>query len=384
MVAAGNHDEGLDGTAVVAAAGEPFEGVHEDVDALVAVLVASADADEDGVGGHLVAGHRTGDIHEAFARGVMEPVVIGVRGGSEAVLEAVRRHDVDGAAMELGALPGGDVGNGREDVGVAGRGLLEGVAGDVAETAGHLVAVIGGEIVVQGQVVAGDAAAHHGRMGREDRRDGDAALAEVENTGAGLPLMELGDDLVGLAQVVVPEAFDHAAGDIAEQGGLLVIPVAADRVDTVVLPELGEDVVALRQQVLVVHQDGDGRAGDVPAADAQAQAAPGGHLLPSLVEVGVFEEIRVAGTVHPHIRTDQDVVATELGLEMEGFGGDDGVDAADLVANLPADFKQIIGSGQFFLCSHITSSSQRPSSRGPSSREPSSRALSSRERHSVR
>ena len=44
------------------------------------------------------------------------------------------------------------------------------------------------------------------------------------------------------------------------------------------------------------------------------------------------------------IGTDEDIVVTELAGCGQGFGGDDGVDAAHLVAYLPAYLEQVVGS----------------------------------------
>ena len=62
----------------------------------------------------------------------------------------------------------------------------------------------------------------------------------------------------------------------------------------------------------------------------------------------VFYEIRIAFSIHPDVRSDQDMVLVELLLEEKGFGGYDRVDAADLVADFPAGFEQVVRIDQFF------------------------------------
>ena len=191
-----DHDEGLDAAALVAAAVKLVQRVDEHVDTLVAELIAATDADEDGVVGDLFRGHRRRNLHEAFARGVMQGLIFLVRGGRETVLKAVRGHDVHGTAQELGALPGRDLAHGREHVGLARGHLLQGMEGGDVETPRHLVPVEGGHVVIQVQVVAGQAASHHRRMGGEHGADRDARPLELQQAGARLPLVELRDGAV--------------------------------------------------------------------------------------------------------------------------------------------------------------------------------------------
>ena len=61
----------------------------------------------------------------------------------------------------------------------------------------------------------------------------------------------------------------------------------------------------------------------------------------------ILYEIRIAFSVHPDIRADQDVVLVKLLLQIEGLGGDHRVDPPDLVAHLPTDLKQIVWIRQF-------------------------------------
>ena len=196
MMARRDHDEGLDAAAFVTAAIELVQRVDEHVDALVAELVPAADADEYGILGDLLRGHRGRDLHQPLARGIVQGLIFLVRGGREAVFKTVRGHDVHGAAQELGALLGRDLAHGREHVGLARGHLLQGMEGGDVETPRHLVPVEGGHVVIQVQVVAGQAASHHRRMGGEHGADRDARPLELQQAGARLPLVELRDGAV--------------------------------------------------------------------------------------------------------------------------------------------------------------------------------------------
>ena len=124
------------------------QGVDEDVDTLVAVLVAAADAHEHGAFGHLRAAHGGSDGNEPIAglRPLGLPLLI--RSRSETVLESVGGHDVHRTPVELLALACGDVADSGENVGVACGHLLERMTGDDTEASRHLVAVIAFEILV--------------------------------------------------------------------------------------------------------------------------------------------------------------------------------------------------------------------------------------------
>ena len=158
------------------------------------------------------------------------------------------------------------------------------MTGDDAETPCHLVTVVTLEILVEGEVVAADAASHHGRMRSEHGGHGNARILNIKETGTRLPLMELGHHLVGGIEVEIVETDDHPSGGIAEECRLLVIPVTGQRIDSETFPVLGENLVLLGQELLVVHKDGYRLSGDVPAADADADALLGGLEFPVAIQ----------------------------------------------------------------------------------------------------
>ena len=310
VVGSGDHDEGVDLPAFPIL--HLAQGVNEHVNALVAVFIPAADGHENGIGGHVLTGHRAGDFEQAGTGGGTLLRILLVGGRGEAVLEAVRRHHVDRTMQELGALAGRDLTDRREGVGILRAGGFHGVPGRHAESGGHLVAVIGLHLVIQGEIVAGDAAAHHGRMGRERRGHGDLAALEVQQARGRLPLVELGDHLVGRTQVLLVETLDDPPGHVTEQDVFLVVPVAGDGVHAVLLPVFAEDLVGIGQELLIIDQDGDRPPGHVPASDADLDSVLGGASLPSLEKMDVLREIRVVIGVHPYVRTDEDVVLSEF------------------------------------------------------------------------
>ena len=126
--------------------------------------------------------------------------------------------------------------------------------------------------------------------------------------------MELGHHFLAALQVEIPETLDHLAGGIAEDGAFLVIPVSSDRVHSIVFPIGREDVIGLGKILLVIHQDGQGLSGDVPAADPEPEPLLQGLGLPGTVQHRIFQEIRIVGPVHPHIGADENMSASQLGL----------------------------------------------------------------------
>ena len=236
--------------------------------------------------------------------GIMQAHVVLVRGRGEAVLEPVGGDHVHRTAQELGAFPGGDLAHGREDVGLLGGHLFQGMEGGDIEPPGHPVPVKGRHVVIQMQVVARQAAAHDGGVGGEHGRHRDPGTLDLQQAGARLPLMELGDRLVRRGQVVVVETLDDLPGDITEHGRFLVVPVAGQGIHPESIPEVRQDLVALREEGLVVHQHGDRGTGDVPLAHTQPQPFRGRLLPPRPEQERVLDEIGIARPVHPDIRSD--------------------------------------------------------------------------------
>ena len=73
-------------------------------------------------------------------------------------------------------------------------------------------------------------------------------------------------------------------------------------------------------------------------------------ISPRPVQCRIFYEIRVVLSVHPHVRADHDVLPAELALKIERLRGNHGIYASHLVADFPADLKQIIRLYKF--CFH--------------------------------
>ena len=154
------------------------------------------------------------------------------------------------------------------------------MAGHHIELAGLLVAVVKVHRIVQRQVVAGDAAPHHGRVGSEHSSHRQLLVLKVKESGAGLPLVELRHDLVRGAQIEVPEALYDLSGSVTEQEVLLVVPVSGDGIDLEAFPVLGQDVVLACQELLVVHQNRDRIPRNVPFTDPHSDALRGGLSFP--------------------------------------------------------------------------------------------------------
>ena len=172
---------------------------------------------------------------------------------------------------------------------------------------------------------------------------GDAGFLDLEDTGARLPFVELGHHFLPSLEVVIAEALDHAAGEHAKYGRFLVIPVAREGIHSEILPQVSQNGIGFRQMLLVIYQNGHGLARNVPPAHPEDQALGTGLRLPGAVQHRIFQEVRVAGTVHPYIGADENVTPSQLGLQMKRFGGNYGIDTAHLVTHFPTNFKQVIG-----------------------------------------
>ena len=205
--------------------GEQFERLEEYVDALVAEFVAAAGADDQRVGFELLAQAGFGHTDHGVASLVTLGVVL-LAGPYEVVFESVGRDTVRVAAEQVLALVGRDVADGEEGVVVGCGDLLDRVLGRDVELAGQLVGVELCQVVVEGQAVAGDAAAHDGGVAREDGGHVGGVFAQVEARCGGHPLVAVSDNLLGGRAERLHVGRDDHSGGVTEQDGFDIVPLA--------------------------------------------------------------------------------------------------------------------------------------------------------------
>ena len=348
-----NHYEGVDLATVIAFVAQPSQGIEEDVYALVPVLISSAYADQYGILGHSVSAHRRSDLAETVSGSPAPDGIFIVIGRSEAVLESVRSDHVNPAAEKLGAFGGSDVAHRGEHISIPGGLLLQGVHCAHAEAFGNLVAVIAHHLVIEFAIVAGEAAPGNRGMGGEGCRYRELRRAEVEHSGSGLPLVELREHPLPHGQVMPAETLHDLSGKVAEHGVGPVVIVARYRIHHILLPESREYGISLAHMRLVVDQHGERRAGDFPSSGPHPYAFFRQGIAPAGEEGLVFPEERSAFGI-PHVRTNEDVVVfLHPSLDIQGLGGDNGVNAAHFIANFPAYLKEVIWEDGVQIC-HLT------------------------------
>ena len=328
---------------------ELFERLDEDVDAFVAEFVAAAGADDQRIAREFLAqtglGHRNHRLAGLVALGV-----ILLAGPHEVVFEAVGRHAVRLAAQQVLALVGRDVAHREEGVVIRGAHFLDRMFGRDVELAGQFVGVEFREVVIKRQAVAGDAAAHDRGVGGEHRGHIGGVFAQVEAAGSGHPFVEMRCGLVGRGAEGLDVGGDHHACGPAEEHRFDVVPLARNRVHVVRLPEVFENFVLAGDQRREVDQHRCRFAFDLPAADAHADALVVEFLAPRLQQRGVLLELGVHALVR-EVGTDQEIAVCEFADYGLCLGGDDGVNAADLVAYLPTNLEQEVG--RVFCIAHI-------------------------------
>ena len=155
--------------------------------------------------------------------------------------------------------------------------------------------------------------------------------------------MKLGDGrgFPGAGQDIVEGLDDFPAG-IAEHDRFDVIPSAGDGIHSVILPDSEEELVFV---VLCPEADQDHPrlARNLPAPKAAGDFLDGDPFPDSFPE-GILRFLELE--VGFQVRTQQDV---PVAVDRHGFAelaGDDRVDPADLVANLPAHFEKIAASNR--------------------------------------
>ena len=338
VVAAGNKNEGCCPAACEAFGVQPAEGVHHYVEAFVGVFISAAGRQQQGRVVVFLAAHQRCHLQQ-FPAGCGADFGHLFDSGGDAVLESVGSYDVHLPAEELLALDGSKVTYCRENIGLGCGSLLESVTGGHAVFHCKFVGVSLAELVVERQVVRTQAASDDGGVSREDRSDRDVRRFQVEQAGSGHPFVELGHNLLAGCDPEFRETLDDFSCGVAEQCGLDIFPVSGEGVNPVAGPQVGEYVVLAGDQVREIHEERYRIARHVPMTHAHAQAFFFSGQAPRFIKRRVFGEFRVPFGIAPYVRPDVYMVFFQFSGQMEGFRRKDGMDAAYLVANLPADFK---------------------------------------------
>ena len=130
-------------------------------------------------------------------------------------------------------------------------------------------------------------------MGCESRCNVRCVFLEVEDTCSGHPLVELSEDGIVCRQVEIAETFDDLACGVAEQGWFYVVPLTRKRVELVVFPEIGENLVLFADEIGEANEDYLWASADVPASGAYAQTSRCSVLLPFCEESRLLDELGV-------------------------------------------------------------------------------------------
>ena len=173
-------------------------------------------------------------------------------------------------------------------------------------------------------------------------------LAQIETTARSHPLVEVSNHLIGRSAEVIYVALNHFTCCITKQHRLDVVPLTADRIDAVGLPQRFENFVLLGQHRLEIDQHSDRRTLHLPAADTHTDTIVIECLTPHLHQIGVFFKFGIYALAE-HIRAQQNVLVAEFLGHSQRLGCNHGVDTTHFVAHLPAHFEQVIRSQNFVV-----------------------------------
>ena len=315
---------------------EAVDSLDEDIDALVAPLIASACGDNHSVVRYCVAGKGACYVEQTTACcRALTVELLALR--HKVVLEAIGKYHVNGLVQQFGTLAGCDVTNGGETVDVSSCLLLDGLLALHVELVSHLVAVICLEIVVERLVVAGDATTDACCVSGEDGCHLRQAVVYVEHTQSGHPFVavvyDLGSRLM-LGYDVVIETLNDTCGGISEHGSLVVIAIGVKAVHMELVPKLSVYGVFLRIKDIEVHQYSYGTAWYSPATYLDVNAFFCSLYLPFRKQRLVLLEVRTCFFT-PTVRTNEDKTVSKLLLESLGSCRQNGVDTAYLIAYFP-------------------------------------------------
>ena len=313
------------------------QGFQKHVDPLVPELVAAGGHDDPGPRGELPAQETAGggeDPFPGFAGWL--PVFRQVRDVLH--VQAVGRDDIGAAAEEILGFRCRDFADGGETVRLPGRGRFHGVFGRDLMGPGLPLRrdVLHGGVDVHSR--AGQAAAQDRGVGGENRGDFRRPALQAEQSGSAHPFMKLSDGrrFLRAGQEVV-EGFDDFPAGVAEHDRLHVIPPAGDGIHSVILPDPEEELILV---VLFPEADEDHPrfAGDLPSPESAGDLLDGDPFADPLPE-GVLRLLKLE--IGFQVRTEQDVPVAVGRRGLPELTGDHRVDAADLVADLPAHFEEI-------------------------------------------
>jgi len=311
--------------------------LEEDVDPLVVILVASGNDEDPCFPGELPAekpGRRGKEFLPGTFRGRPGKGVV----GNVLHVQGIGGDHIGGPGEEIFRLGGGNLAHRGEAVGLPGRDCFHGIFG------GNVVGTrlpLGGEMFhhpVDVHPGTGKGTAEDRGMGRKHRSHLGYALFQIEQTGTGHPLVKVSDGgkIVGADGKVV-DCLDHLPAGEAEHDGFHVIPAAGDGIDAEGLPEAKQKLVFV-VFLAGAHQNRLGLPGYFPAAEATGDILdrrPFPYLRPAVL-VGLLE-------IHIGLQIgSQKDIAVPIDLQrLPQLAGDYGVDAAHLVADLPAHLEQI-------------------------------------------
>ena len=290
----GHLDEGQYGAVRRAGIDGLSHGFDKHINALVLEFIPSA-------GGHYHCVVREGDAREriGYAEYALTCCFAACcEGGSlwyKVGLKAVHENGIAGAVEQLGTFTPRHIAHRGEAVYMVGCLPFDAVLGFHVELLCHLGAVVGPQVLVEGLVVASDAAPDAGGMGGEDGGNGRHVLAYVQGSQAGHPFVGLIHHmLLALLQAMVVETLHHEGGCIGEHVGFVVIAVAVEAVHLKIVPGICIEGVTLRIVGLEVYQHHTGLSGDVPPSCADVQAFFFRLLAPGLPQPLVFQKQGIA------------------------------------------------------------------------------------------
>ena len=259
------------------------------------------------------------------------------------VLKTVDGDDIGGLLKEGGALLVGDLAHGAVGIGMAGRQRLQREFRLHPEAVGGALRVVLLKVAVERQTVTSDAAPQHSGVRGEHRSHLRTSRLEVQDAATRHPLVEVSHNVVHGRAMVLVETLNHLAGCIAEQQRLHIVPLATDRIQLVVEPEVGENFVLLFKEGGKIHQHDNRAACHTPAPHADAQSGTDGRLAPGAVQIRRLLKIAVATRLVRNVGSDADIIVMEMVDGSERLGGQNCINTTYFVTNFPAGFKYVIG-----------------------------------------
>ena len=216
---------------------------------------------------------------------------------------------------------------------------LNGMLGFHVQFLGHLVAIIGKEIIIKRLVIACNATPYGGCMSCEDGSYGRYVFPDIQGTKTCHPFVSLIDHtLLSARKIVIVITFHNTPGCIGKHRSLVVVTIGMYRLDSIISPKRTVQSILCHKVRLEIHEDNTRATGNVPMPYPNAYTLCPSLLDPCAPQRAVFVKQRILFP-SPEIWTNKHQTVFQLLLQCLGSRREYRVYASHFITDFPTRFK---------------------------------------------